>query len=143
MLKNYLKTQNIMPSPPKADEESLFSANHRPLPFALIMPISPYQVNKLFAAEAILQIVARHCGLPKTTKDALTPLRSRILNTVPPASFFQRRGTLKQGLFLYNVLPAKALRLPFYRKHCLSMLRLFTSAPELACFAAALIIDTV
>jgi len=99
MLKNYLKIQNIMPSPPKADEEPLVSANHRPLPFALIMPISPYPVNKLFCIEAILQIVARHCGLPKTTKAALTPLGSRTLNTVPQSHFFSAAAGLNKDYF--------------------------------------------
>jgi len=69
------------------------------LPFALIMPISPYPVNKLFAVEAILQTVARHCGLPKTTKPALAPLGSRTLNTVPESLFFSAAAGLNKDCF--------------------------------------------
>jgi len=107
------------------------------------MPISPYPVNKLFAVEAILQVVGRHCGLPKTTKAALAPLRSRTFKYGCPVSFFQPSSGLKQRLFLYNVLPPKVLRLSLYRKFACKCFLLSTSAAGFACFAAALIIDTV
>ncbi len=132
-----------MPSPPKADEESLLSANHRPLSFALIMPISPYQVNKLFAAEAILQTVTKHCGLPKTTKAALTPLRSRTLNTVPQSLFFSAEARLNKACFRITSCHQRSYASLFTVNIACQCLRFSTSAAGFACLAAALIIDTV
>jgi len=87
------------------------------------MPISSCLVNKLFAIEAIFQTAARHWGPPRSSKGALARLNGRTLSW--PACFFQPGGGLKQGLYLYNSLPVKALHTFLCRKLCFSTLRLF------------------
>jgi hypothetical protein len=57
----------------------------------LIMPISSYLVNKLFAIEAIFQIAARHCGLPTTAKVAFARLNGQTL-WFPSFVFSARQG---------------------------------------------------